>query len=211
MKRIAVLVSGNGSNLQALIDADLPVSGGQIVGVISNHPDAYALQRAHAAAIDTAIISHRDYPQRDIFDQALHVQLTAWQVDIVVLAGFMRILTAEFVQKWSGNMLNIHPSLLPAYKGLHTHQRVLNSGDRYHGCTVHWVTPELDSGQSIIQGLLSVSVHDTAASLAQRIHRIEHQIYPLALRWLCSGIISLKNQRLMFNDQPQLSPLQLYF
>ena len=146
MIKIAVLVSGNGSNLQALIDANL---SGQIVGVLSNKADAYALERAQKANIATAVISHKDFPTREVFDEAMHQQLLAWEVDVVILAGFMRILTPTFVNKWQGKMLNIHPSLLPAYKGVNTHQRVLNTGDRLHGCTVHFVTAELDSGQSI--------------------------------------------------------------
>ena len=141
--RIAVLVSGNGSNLQALIDANL---SGQIIGVLSNKANAYALQRAEKANIATAVISHKDYPDRESFDDAMHQQLLAWEVDLVILAGFMRILTPNFVSKWQGKMLNIHPSLLPVYKGINTHQRVLNTGDRLHGCTVHFVTAELDAG-----------------------------------------------------------------
>ena len=144
--RIAVLVSGNGSNLQALIDANL---SGQIIGVLSNKADAYALQRAEKANIATAVISHKDYPNRESFDDAMHQQLLAWEIDLVILAGFMRILTPNFVNQWQGKMLNIHPSLLPFYKGINTHQRVLNTGDRLHGCTVHFVTDELDAGQSI--------------------------------------------------------------
>lgn len=205
------MVSGNGSNLQALIDADLPLSNGHIVGVISNRADAYALKRAQAAGIATAIIMHRDYPNRTLFDAALHQQLLAWQIDYILLAGFMRILTPQFVAQWAGRMLNIHPSLLPAYKGLNTHQRVLASGDRLHGCSVHFVTAELDGGQIITQGVLQVGVHDTPEQLAARVHQLEHQIYPMAVRWLCSGIISLKNQHLIFNGQSQTQPFQLYF
>lgn len=132
--RIAVLVSGNGSNLQALIDAQHGKQlSGQIVGVLSNKADAYALRRAEDANIATAVISHKNFPNRESFDVAMHQQLLAWQVDLVILAGFMRILTPEFVSKWQGKMLNIHPSLLPFYKGMNTHQRVLNTGDRLHG------------------------------------------------------------------------------
>lgn len=181
--KIAVLVSGNGSNLQALIDFKL---SGQIVGVLSNKSDAYALERAKQANIKTAIISHKDFPTRELFDEQMHQQLLAWEVDLVVLAGFMRILSSSFVEKWQGKMINIHPSLLPAYKGMHTHQRVLNTGDILHGCTVHFVTPELDSGQAIAQGILQVHEHDDATSLTQRVHQLEHLIYPQVVEWICT-------------------------
>lgn len=181
--KIAILVSGNGSNLQALIDFNL---SGQIVGVLSNKSDAYALERAKQANIKTAIISHKDFPTRELFDEQMHQQLLAWEVDLVILAGFMRILSPAFVQKWQGKMINIHPSLLPAYKGMHTHQRVLNTGDTLHGCTVHFVTPELDSGQAIAQGILQVYTHDNASSLAQRVHKLEHLVYPQVVEWICN-------------------------
>ena len=168
MKRIAVLVSGSGSNLQALIDAEHQnqLGNGQIVGVLSNKADAYALTRAKHANIDTAIISHKNFPTRESFDQQMHQQLLDWDVDLVVLAGFMRILSSDFVSQWQGRMLNIHPSLLPHYKGIHTHQRVLNTGERFHGCTVHFVTAELDAGQAIIQAVLEVRHSDTARRYA---------------------------------------------
>lgn len=175
MIKIAVLVSGSGSNLQALIDANL---SGQIVGVISNKPEAYALARAQKAGIATAVIEHKQYPNREAFDDVMHQQLLDWDVDLVVLAGFMRILSAKFVQAWEGKMVNIHPSLLPHYKGMHTHQRALNTGDVFHGCTVHYVTAELDAGQALAQGVLKVNVHDNASSLASRVHVLEHVIYP---------------------------------
>ena len=158
MIKIAVLVSGSGSNLQALIDAKL---SGQIVGVLSNRPDAYALERAKQAGIKTALVEHKQYPSREAFDDVMHQQLLDWGVNLVVLAGFMRILSEKFVKAWEGKMLNIHPSLLPYYKGMHTHQRVINTGDVYHGCTVHYVTAELDAGQALAQGILSVKRTDT--------------------------------------------------
>ncbi|ENX33534.1 phosphoribosylglycinamide formyltransferase [Acinetobacter colistiniresistens] len=203
--RIAVLVSGNGSNLQALIDANL---SGQIIGVLSNKADAYALQRAENANIATAVISHKDYPNRESFDEAMHQQLLAWQVDLVILAGFMRILTPSFVSNWQGKMLNIHPSLLPVYKGINTHQRVLNTGDRLHGCTVHFVTAELDAGQSIAQSAIQVSVHDNVESLARRVHELEHFIYPQVAEWLCNGQLSWKNGQAYFNRKPLERPIQ---
>ncbi|WP_343569096.1 phosphoribosylglycinamide formyltransferase [Acinetobacter sp.] len=198
MMKIAVLVSGNGSNLQALIDARL---SGQIVGVLSNKADAYALERAQNANIATAVISHKDFPSRADFDEAMHQQLMAWQADIVILAGFMRILTANFVDQWQGKMLNIHPSLLPAYKGVNTHQRVLNTGDRLHGCTVHFVTSELDAGQAIAQSAIEVKEHDNVASLAERVHKLEHFIYPQVAEWLCNGQLTWKDGQAYFRNQ----------
>ncbi|MCU4387432.1 phosphoribosylglycinamide formyltransferase [Acinetobacter haemolyticus] len=205
MMRIAVLVSGNGSNLQALIDTNL---SGQIIGVLSNKADAYALQRAEDANIATAVISHKDFPTRESFDEAMHQQLIAWQVDLVILAGFMRILTPNFVSKWQGKMLNIHPSLLPFYKGVNTHQRVLNTGDRLHGCTVHFVTAELDAGQSIAQSAIQVSLNDTVESLAQRVHQLEHFIYPQVVQWFCTGQLTWQNGQAYFNQKPLEQPIQ---
>lgn len=203
--RIAVLVSGSGSNLQALIDAKL---SGEIVGVLSNKADAYALTRASNANIATAVISHKNFPTRTDFDAKMHEQLLAWNVDVVILAGFMRILTPEFVQKWEGKMLNIHPSLLPAYKGVNTHQRVLNTGDTLHGCTVHFVTAELDAGQAIAQSALKVTHKDTAETLAQRIHHLEHFIYPQVAEWLCTGQVEWKNGQAFFRHHPMNTPIQ---
>lgn len=207
--RIAVLVSGNGSNLQALIDAQHGKQlSGQIVGVLSNKADAYALRRAEDANIATAVISHKNFPNRESFDVAMHQQLLAWQVDLVILAGFMRILTPEFVSQWQGKMLNIHPSLLPFYKGMNTHQRVLNTGDRLHGCTVHFVTAELDAGQSIAQSVIQVSLQDTAESLAQRVHELEHFIYPQVVQWLCNGQLTWENGQAYFNQKLLEKPIQ---
>ncbi|MEG0487173.1 MAG: phosphoribosylglycinamide formyltransferase [Acinetobacter sp.] len=206
MIKIAVLVSGSGSNLQALIDANL---SGKIVGVISNKPDAYALQRAKNANIATAIIEHKQYPNREAFDDAMHQQLLEWDVDLVVLAGFMRILSAQFVKAWEGKMVNIHPSLLPNYKGMHTHQRVLNTGDTLHGCTVHYVTAELDAGQALTQGVLKVAQHDNVVALAQRIHVLEHLIYPQAVEWICNGTIQhLENGQVLYKGQALEKPIQ---
>ena len=181
MIKIAVLVSGSGSNLQALIDANL---SGQIVGVISNKPDAYALERAKKVGIQTAVIEHKQYPTREDFDAVMHQQLLDWNVDLVILAGFMRILSAKFVQSWEGKMVNIHPSLLPTYKGMHTHKRVLNTGDVFHGCTVHYVTAELDAGQALAQGVVKVAHSDTETTLANRVHELEHIIYPQVVEWI---------------------------
>ena len=205
MIKIAVLVSGSGSNLQALIDANL---SGQIVGVISNKPEAYALERAKKAGIQTAVIEHKQYPNREAFDDVMHQQLLDWNVDLVVLAGFMRILSAKFVKAWEGKMLNIHPSLLPNYKGMHTHQRVLNTGDVLHGCTVHYVTAELDAGQALAQGLLKVNVHDDVNTLANRVHVLEHVIYPQVVEWICSGTIRHTEQGVLYRGQAMQQPVQ---
>ncbi|WP_171065576.1 phosphoribosylglycinamide formyltransferase [Acinetobacter junii] len=205
MMRIAVLVSGNGSNLQALIDANL---SGQIIGVLSNKADAYALERAKKANIATAVVSHKDFPNRESFDEAMHQQLLAWQIDLVILAGFMRILTPSFVSQWQGKMLNIHPSLLPYYKGVNTHQRVLNTGDRFHGCTVHFVTAELDAGQSIAQSAIEVHLNDTVETLAQRVHKLEHFIYPQVTEWLCNGQLTWRDGQAFFNQKPLERPIQ---
>lgn len=205
MIKIAVLVSGSGSNLQALIDANL---SGQIVGVISNKPEAYALERAAKAGIQTAVIEHKQYPNREAFDDVMHQQLLDWDIDLVVLAGFMRILNAKFVKAWEGKMLNIHPSLLPYYKGMHTHQRVLNTGDVLHGCTVHYVTAELDAGQPLAQGVLKVNLHDNATSLANRVHVLEHLIYPQVVEWICTGAVQHTEQGVLYRGQAMKEPVQ---
>lgn len=205
MIKIAVLVSGSGSNLQALIDANL---SGQIVGVISNKPEAYALARAQKAGIQTAVIEHKQYPNREAFDDVMHQQLLDWDVDLVVLAGFMRILSEKFVKAWEGKMVNIHPSLLPNYKGMHTHQRVLNTGDTLHGCTVHYVTSELDAGQALAQGVLKVSHQDTTHTLAQRVHVLEHLIYPQVVEWICTDTIQHTAAGVMYRGQLMQEPVQ---
>ncbi|SDU13824.1 phosphoribosylglycinamide formyltransferase [Halopseudomonas salegens] len=183
--RIVVLISGSGSNLQALIDQlDTPAD---IVGVIANRPQAYGLQRAAAAGIANECLDHQDYTSREAFDQALMARIDAYQPDLVVLAGFMRILTPELVSHYRGRMLNIHPSLLPRYKGLHTHQRALEAGDVEHGATIHFVTQELDGGPLVVQGRVSVLTNDNPETLAARVQLVEHQLYPLAVNWFAQG------------------------
>jgi phosphoribosylglycinamide formyltransferase 1 len=185
-KRVAVLISGSGSNLQALIDAashaDYPA---QIVVVISNKDDAYGLERARQAGIRTEVLRHKAYPTREEYDAAMHALLLQYKIDIVCLAGFMRILTAHFVEQWRGKMLNIHPSLLPAYRGLNTHARALADGATTAGCTVHYVVPELDAGPIIHQAEVPVLADDTPETLAARVLEQEHRIYPEALRQVC--------------------------
>lgn len=205
MIKIAVLVSGSGSNLQALIDARL---SGKIVGVISNKPEAYALERAAKVGIPTAVIEHKQYPDRESFDAAMHQQLLAWDVDLVILAGFMRILSQSFVKSWEGKMVNIHPSLLPHYKGMHTHQRVLNTGDVYHGCTVHFVTAELDAGQALAQGVLKVNTHDQVDDLAKRVHQLEHLIYPQVVEWICTNALQHTEQGVLYKGLALKQPIQ---
>lgn len=197
---MVVLVSGTGSNLQALLDACGQGAGApaksvnaQIVGVLSNRADALALSRAARAGVTTAVLSHRDFQDRDSFDTAMIAQIDAWAPDMVLLAGFMRILTPAFVAHYQGRLINIHPSLLPKHKGLNTHQRALDAGDSEHGCTVHFVTPELDGGPVIAQQRLSVHQQDTLESLALRVHQAEHQLYPRVLGWLASGRVSWRN------------------
>ena len=189
---VVVLLSGTGSNLQALIDStrtgDSPA---RIAAVISNRADAYGLQRARDAGIDTRSLDHKAFEGREAFDAALIELIDAFNPKLVVLAGFMRILSADFVRHYEGRLLNIHPSLLPKYKGMHTHQRALDAGDSEHGCSVHFVTEELDGGPLVVQAVVSVELHDTPATLAQRVHAQEHLIYPLAIRWFAEGRLTL--------------------
>lgn len=183
--RVAVLVSGRGSNLQALIDAArTPSYPAQIVLVLSNSPDAYGLTRAQDAGIATAIVNHRDHATRDAFDAAMHQVLLAHDVGFICLAGFMRILTPGFTQAWEGRMINIHPSLLPKFKGLHTHQAALDAGESEHGCTIHWVSEQLDSGTTIAQARVPVLAGDTADTLAARVLAEENILYPATLERL---------------------------
>ena len=182
-KRIVVLISGSGTNLQALIDAcKSGYINGEIVGVLSNKADVYGLTRAENAGIEHCVLSHKAFDSRESYDQALIEQITQYQPDLVVLAGFMRILTADFVQKFSGKLLNIHPSLLPKYQGLNTHQRAIDAKDSEHGVSVHFVTEELDGGPVILQAKVPVFENDNADDLASRVHKQEHRIYPLVVK-----------------------------
>lgn len=194
--RILVVISGSGSNLQAIIDAC--VGGGirgEICTVISNNPDVFGLERAEKAGISSAVLNHRDFDSRESYDQSLADLIDSHDPDVVVLAGFMRILTPAFVTRFKGKLLNIHPSLLPKYPGLHTHKRALENGDQTHGATVHFVTEELDGGPPIIQGAVPVQSDDDESSLAQRVQLdVEHKIYPLAVDWLLSGRLQLVDE-----------------
>lgn len=186
-KRVAVLISGSGSNLQALIDDSANVeSPYAIVLVLSNKADAYGLIRADQAGIATTVISHRDYATREAFDAAMNAEIEKANPDLVCLAGFMRILTPVFIDRWKGKLINIHPSLLPKFKGLHTHQRALDAHETEHGCTIHWVVPDLDSGDIIAQARVPVFTDDTEETLAARVLAQEHTLYPATVRKLLS-------------------------
>ena len=199
---VVVLLSGTGSNLQALIDStrtgDSPV---RIAAVISNRSDAYGLQRARDAGIETRSLDHKAFDGREAFDRALVELIDAFDPKLVVLAGFMRILSADFVRHYAGRLLNIHPSLLPKYKGMHTHQRAIDAGDREHGCSVHFVTEELDGGPLVVQAVVPVESDDSAQTLAQRVHPQEHRIYPLAVRWFAEGRLILGDQGALLDGQ----------
>jgi len=190
--RVVVLISGSGSNLQALIDGvaqgDLPI---EIAAVISNRPDVLGLTRATQAGIATVVLDHKGFASREAFDQELMRVIDAYNPGLVVLAGFMRILTAEFTQHYLGRMLNIHPSLLPKFQGLHTHQRAIDAGESKHGVTVHFVTAELDGGPSAVQAIVPVLSDDDAGTLAKRVQRQEHIIYPLAVKWFAQEKLAM--------------------
>lgn len=188
MKSIVILISGRGSNMVALLNAALP---GRIAAVISNRPGAAGLDLAASRGVATAVVDHKDYSDRAAFDVALADEIERHAPDLVVLAGFMRILGDDFVRRFEGRMMNIHPSLLPAFPGLDTHGRALAAGVRLHGCTVHFVTPTLDNGPIIIQAAVPVLASDDESRLAARVLEQEHRIYPQAVRWFLEGRLSL--------------------
>ena len=213
--RVAVLVSGSGSNLQVLINAiqagALPI---EIVGVISNREDAYAITRGNDASIPVVVLSHVASGKRmgiKTFETHASTQLSAWQPDLIVLAGFMRVLSGSFIDNAPAPMINLHPALLPAYKGLDTHQRAIQAGERHHGCSIHVVTAELDAGAVLTQALLEINQKDTADSLQARVQQGEHQLLPWTILLIANGIINLDNPR----DSTELSclpalPLKLW-
>jgi len=200
--RVVVLISGGGTNLQALIDAqqagELPV---QLAAVISNRPGVKGLQRAADAGIPHEVLDHKAYESREHFDEALIEKIDSHKPDLVVLAGFMRILTPAFTGHYLGRMLNIHPSLLPKYQGLHTHQRAIDAGDSCHGVTVHFVTAELDGGPAVVQAKVNILAEDTADTLAQRVQTQEHIIYPLAVKWFACGSLLMKDGLSLLNGE----------
>ena len=202
-QRIVVLLSGRGSNFQSLLNASLTGDlAGSIDLVISNRPQAGGLAIANNANIDTALIDHQAYATRDAFDADLAGVIDSVTPDLIVLAGFMRILTQSFVSQFAGRLLNIHPSLLPLYPGLNTHQRALDNGDTHAGATVHYVTGELDGGPSVIQAKVPIESGDTKDRLADRILQVEHQIYPQAVNWHLSGRLALRNGVLYKDSVP---------
>lgn len=199
---IVVLISGGGSNLQALIqDAQTVDAPYQIVGVISNRADAGGLQHAQRAGIASQIIDHQSFDGRQAFDQAMAQYIDNWQPDLVVLAGFMRILTDDFVNHYLGRMINIHPALLPQYAGLNTHQRVIDAGEKYHGASVHYVIPELDAGPVILQARLELQAGESASDLAARVLKIEHQIYSQSVRLISEGHISFEENNVYLDGE----------
>lgn len=201
-KFFVVLISGNGSNLQALIDAvDAQRIHGSIATVISNRPDVRGLERARQAKIETKVIDHTDYENREAFDAALMAFIDQLQPELVVLAGFMRILSNEFIQHYAGKILNIHPSVLPELKGLHTHKRALEAGKQVHGASVHFVNNELDSGPVVLQTEVPVLAEDDENSLAARVLEQEHIIYPMAVEWFLHGRLALINNQVVLDNQ----------
>lgn len=202
MKSIVILISGRGSNMESLLAAvargDVPV---RVAAIISNRPDAKGLETAAAQGVPTAVVDHKAYAGREAFDAALVECIDRFAPDLVVLAGFMRILTEGFVRHYDGRLLNIHPSLLPSFPGLHTHQRALEEGVRIHGCTVHFVTPALDHGPVVVQAAVPVFDGDDEASLAARVLAQEHVVYPLAVRWFAEGRLRLDNGRVRLDAE----------
>jgi phosphoribosylglycinamide formyltransferase-1 len=191
---VVVLISGSGSNLQAFIDGqgtgELPIS---IEAVISNRADAHGLERARQAGIEIGVLSHKDYPTREAYDRQLMALIDRHRPGLVILAGFMRILSIAFVTHYAGRLINIHPSLLPALPGLDTHERALQASLVEHGCSVHFVTPELDAGPVIVQGRVPVFANDTPATLAARVQTQEHRAYPMAVKWIAEGRIEMRD------------------
>jgi len=206
-----VLISGSGSNLQAFIDQ---ISAGEleltISLVLSNVPTAYGLQRATDAGITQECINHKDFGSRLTFDQAMMERIDQAEPDIVILAGFMRILTPDFVNHYKNRLVNIHPSLLPKFTGVDTHQRAIDAGETWHGASIHFVIPELDAGPVILQGKLPITEQDSAETLQQRIHKIEHQLYPLAVKWFSQGRLTIDNGQVLLDGEISEKQLQSF-
>jgi len=206
--RTAILISGSGTNLQAFVDA---VESGNLdldlCLVFSNRPDAFGLERAENAGIPTACIQHGDYPDRESFDRAVIAELDRFEPELLILAGFMRILSPAFVEHYAGKILNIHPALLPKYPGLNTHQRALDAGDEWHGSTVHFVTEELDGGPCILQGRLRINPGESADELQTRVQAVEHRIYPEAADMVGSGRVTFRNGEAIVDGEPAADPI----
>ena len=205
---VVVLISGSGSNLQILIDQmldqSLPI---QITAVISNKADAYGLKRAEKAGIVASIVDNKAYPDRESYDSALQQEIDKYKPQLVVLAGFMRILTANFVNHFNGRMLNIHPSLLPEYRGLNTHQRAIDDNAKIHGVSVHYVTPELDGGPIVAQSQVNIDPNETAESLASKVQKKEHMLYPLVIGWIALGRLKMIDSELIFDNKKLSKPI----
>ena len=204
-KKIVVLISGNGTNLQAIIDklhnSELVNQKVEVVAVISNKADAYGLQRASDAGINTQVVLSEGINSREQYDLLLSEAIDTFQPDLILMAGFMRILSTQFVNKYIGKMLNIHPSLLPKYQGVNTHQRAIDTGDSEHGASVHFVTPELDSGPTVLQAKVPVFAEDTAEDLAERVLTQEHLIYPLVTQWFLSERLMMVNSQAVLDGE----------
>lgn len=208
MRSIVVLISGGGSNLQAIIDRiQRDTLECEISLVLSNRADAYGLQRAKGAGITTAVIDHKAYDSRELFDQAMIAQIDQHKPALIVMAGFMRILSEGFIKHYAGKMINIHPSLLPAYKGLHTHRRALSDQVKHHGATVHFVTVELDAGAGILQGQVPTLEGDDETSLQERVHRIEHVIYPEVIEWFSKGRLDCHEDKAYLDNKHLAKPV----
>ncbi|MEX3637058.1 phosphoribosylglycinamide formyltransferase [Paraburkholderia sp. BR14320] len=205
MKKLVILISGRGSNMEAIVRACASEGWpARVAAVIANRPDAAGLAFAASHGITTAVVDHRQFPDRDSFDAALAEQIDAIAPDLVVLAGFMRVLTERFVDHYAGRMLNVHPSLLPSFPGLKTHQQALDAGVRFHGASVHFVTSKLDHGPIVVQSAVPVEAGDTAQTLAARVLATEHIIYPRAVRWFVEGRLALDGSRVTLTpSEPQ--------
>ena len=199
MKKLVILISGRGSNMEAIVRAQIP--GAEVAAVIANRPDAAGLAFAVDQGIVTQVVDHKAYPSREAFDAALADAIDAHRPDLVVLAGFMRVLTDAFVTRYAGRLFNIHPSLLPSFPGLHTHRKALEAGVRVHGATVHFVTPTLDCGPVVIQAAVPVLPGDDEAALARRVLEQEHRIYPQAVRWFVDGRLTLTDGRVLVQGE----------
>ncbi len=208
--RVVVLISGSGTNLQALIDAqqagNLPI---EIVGVISNRPNVAGLERAAKANIATKTVDHTEFSSREKFDHRIAEAIQSFNPDLVVLAGYMRIMTAELVQQFPGKMLNIHPSLLPKYPGLHTHRKAIENGESEHGSTVHFVTEELDGGPIIAQMHVNIAKNETEQSLIEKVKTIEHQLYPQVVKWFAEQRLQWKSGVIYFDNEALAQPIRL--
>ena len=201
MKNIVVLISGSGSNLQAIIDnCNTKYINAEITCVISNNPDAYGLERATSANINSIVINNKDYKSRSCFDSELIKVLDDLNPDLIVLAGFMRILTEKLTSKFFGKIVNIHPSLLPKYPGLNTHQEVIDNKDKIHGVSIHYVSSKLDCGPLIAQGEIKTKAYENINHLIKRIHKIEHIIYPEVIKYICDDRISIESNQVKFNN-----------